>query len=73
MWSIQDAWRLLNKMPTLENVSLATCEPWAMTKGTRTVSTNSQQQGILWNSITFVGVLNVVVGIVAFQEGRCAT
>jgi hypothetical protein len=73
MWSIQDAWKLFNKMPTLENVSLPTCETWAMTKGSGTVSTNSQQQGILWNSVTFVGVLNAIVSIVAFQEGRCAT
>jgi hypothetical protein len=40
MWSIQDAWRLFNKMPMLENVSLATWETGAMTKGTGTVSTN---------------------------------
>jgi hypothetical protein len=66
MWSIPDAWRLLNKMPMLRNVSLATCETWAMTKGTGTVSTNSQQ-GILWNFVIFVGVLNAIVGIVAFQ------
>jgi len=39
----------------------------------RTVSTNSQEQGVLWNSITFVGVLNAIVNIVAFQEGRRAT
>jgi len=72
MWSIQDAWRLFNKMPMLENVSLATCETWAMTKGIGIVSTNLQQ-GILWNYVTFVGVLNAIVNIVAFQEGRCAT
>ncbi len=53
-------------MPMLRNVSLATCETWAMTKGTGTVSTNSQQ-GILWNFVIFVGVLNAIVGIVAFQ------
>jgi hypothetical protein len=73
MWSIQDAWRLLNKMPMLENASLATCETWELTKGTRTVSTNSQQEGIVWNSVTFVGVLNAIVGIIAIQDGRCAT
>jgi hypothetical protein len=28
---------------------------------------------VLWNSITFVGVLNAIVNIVAFQEGRRAT
>ncbi len=71
MCSIQDAWRLFNKMPMLENVSPATCETWAMTKGPGTVSTNSQQ-GILWNSVTFVGVLIAIVGIVVFQQGRCA-
>jgi hypothetical protein len=71
MWSIQDFWRLFNKMPMLENVSLHTCETWATAKGTGTVSTNSQQ-GILWNFVTFVGVLNAIVSIVAFQEGGCA-
>jgi hypothetical protein len=29
--------------------SLGTCETWATTKGTGTVSTNLQQEGILWN------------------------
>jgi hypothetical protein len=71
MWSIQGAWRLFNRMPMLENVSLHTCETWATTKGIGTVSTNFQQ-GILWNSVIFVGVLNAIVSIVAFQEGRCA-
>jgi len=33
MWGIQNALRLFNKMPMLENVSLATCETWAMAKG----------------------------------------
>jgi len=73
MWSIQDAWRLLNKMPLLKNVSPSTCEPWAMTKGPGTVSRNSQQQGILWNFVKFVGVLNAIVSILAFREGRFAT
>jgi hypothetical protein len=71
MWSIQDVWRLFNKMPILENVSLGTCETWAMPKGTGIISTNVQQ-GILQNSVTFVGVLNAIVSIVAFQEGRYA-
>jgi hypothetical protein len=43
MWSIQDVWRLFNKMPILENVSLGTCETWAMPKGTGIISTNVQQ------------------------------
>jgi hypothetical protein len=30
----QDAWRLFNKMPMLENVSLNTCETRATAKGT---------------------------------------
>jgi hypothetical protein len=71
MWSIQDAWRLFNKMPMLENVSLGTCETWATTKGTSIVSTDLQQ-GILWYSITFVGLLNRIVNIVTFQKGTCA-
>jgi hypothetical protein len=53
MWSIQDAWSLFNKNPWHENLSLGTCETWATTKGTGTVSTNLQQEGILWNSVTF--------------------
>jgi hypothetical protein len=53
MWSIQDAWRLFNKNPWHENLLLGTCETWAMTKGTGTVSTNLQHEGILWNSVTF--------------------
>jgi hypothetical protein len=59
MWSIQDAWRLFNKMHMLENVSLGTRETWAMAKGIGIVSTNLQQ-GILQNSVTFVGVLNAI-------------
>jgi hypothetical protein len=59
-------------MPMLENISLATCETWAMTKGNGTISTNTQQQGILWNFVIFVGMLNAIVSIIAFQEGRCA-
>jgi hypothetical protein len=53
MWSIQDAWSLFNKNPSHENLSLGTCETWATTKGTGTVSTNLQQEGILWSSVTF--------------------
>jgi hypothetical protein len=53
MWSIQDAWSLFNKNPSHENLSLGTCETWATTKGTGTVSTNLQHEGILWNSVTF--------------------
>ncbi len=72
MWSIQDAWRLFNKMLMFKNISFSTCETWAMAKGTSIVSTNLQQ-GILWNFVTFVGVSNAIVSIVTFQEGRCAT
>jgi len=36
-----------------ENLSLGTYETWATTKGTGTVSTNLQHEGILWNSVTF--------------------
>jgi hypothetical protein len=53
MWSIQDAWSLFNKNPLHENLSFGTCKTWATTKGTGTVSTNLQQEGILWNSVTF--------------------
>jgi len=53
MWSIQDAWSLFNKNPLDENLSLGTCETWATRKGTGTVSTNLQHQGIFWNSVTF--------------------
>jgi len=53
MWSIQDTWSLFNKNPSHENLSLGTCETWATRKGTGTVSTNLQHQGIFWNSVTF--------------------
>jgi hypothetical protein len=50
---MQDAGSLLNKNRLHGNLSLATCETWATTKGTGTVSTNLRQKGILWNSVTF--------------------
>jgi len=52
-------------MPMFENVSFGTCETWVMAKGTSSVSLNLQQS-ILRNFVTFVGVLNAIVSIVAF-------
>jgi hypothetical protein len=52
-------------MPMFENVSFGTCETWVMAKCTSSVSINVQQN-ILQNSVTFVGVLNAIVSIIAF-------
>jgi hypothetical protein len=38
MWIIQDAWSFFNKDPWHENLSLGTCQTWATTKGTGTIS-----------------------------------
>jgi hypothetical protein len=54
-------------MPMFENVSFGTCETWVMAKCTGSVTINVQQN-ILWNSVTFVGVLNTIVSIVTFQD-----
>jgi pentatricopeptide repeat protein len=73
--SIEDAWRVFNKMPSQGAV------PWtAMILGhmkcgqgqkALEVFWQMQQEGVKPNSVTFVGVLNTCASVAALEEGRC--
>jgi hypothetical protein len=47
------------------------CENVGSSKRHWTILT-MQQEGVQWAHITFVGMLNACVSLVAFEEGRCA-
>jgi pentatricopeptide repeat protein len=73
--SIEDAWRVFNKMPSRNVVT------WnAMVLGhvkcgqgqkALELFQQMQQEGVQPDSVTFVGVLNACASVVAIEEGRC--
>jgi pentatricopeptide repeat protein len=73
--SIEDAWRVLHEMPSRNVVTWTAmilgpvqCGQWLKASE---LFRQMQQQGVRPNSVTFVGVLNVSVSMVAIKEGRC--
>ncbi|CAM6061129.1 unnamed protein product [Sphagnum tenellum] len=74
--SIEDAWRVFNKMPCRDVVTWTAmilghvkCQ-----QGQKALELFQQMQweGVSPNSVTFVGVLNACASVVALEEGRCA-
>jgi len=73
--SIEDAWRVFNKMPSRNVV------PWnAMVLGhvkcgqgqkALELFQQMQQKGVRPNSVTFVGVLKACASLAVIEEGRC--
>ncbi|CAM6033611.1 unnamed protein product [Sphagnum compactum] len=73
--SIEDAWRVFNKMSSRDVVTWTTmilghvqCR-----QGQKALELfhQMQQEGVQPNSITFVGVMNACASIEALEEGRC--
>jgi pentatricopeptide repeat protein len=73
--SIEDAWRVFNKMPSRDVVTWT-----AMILGhvkcrqgqkALELFQQMQQEGVQPNTVTFVGVLNACASVVALEEGRC--
>ncbi len=73
--SIEDAWRVFNKMPSQNVVTWSTmilghvkCGQGQKALG---LFQQMQQEGVQPNSVTFVGVLKACASMVAIEEGRC--
>jgi pentatricopeptide repeat protein len=73
--SIEDAWRVFNKMPSRDVVTWT-----AMILGhvkcrqgqkALELFQQMQQEGVQPNTVTFVGVINACASVVALEEGRC--
>jgi len=73
--SMEDAWRVFNKMP-IRNVVSWTAMILGHVKcgqGQEALKLfqQMQQEGVEPNAVTFVGVLNACASVVALEEGRC--
>jgi len=73
--SIEDAWRVFNKMPSQNVVTWSTmilghveCGQGQKALG---LFQQMQQEGVQPDSLTFVGVLKACASMVALEEGRC--
>ncbi len=73
--SIEDAWRVFNKMPSRDVVTWTAmilghvkCR-----KGQKALELfqQMQQEGVQPNTVTFVGVINACASVVALEDGRC--
>jgi pentatricopeptide repeat protein len=73
--SIEDAWRVFNKMPSRNVVTwnamvLGHVECGQGQKALELFQ-QMQQQGVRPNSVTFVGVLKACANVTVIEEGRC--
>jgi len=73
--SIEDAWRVFNKMPS-ENVVTWSTMIWGHVQcgqGQKALGQfqEMKQEGVDPNSVTFVGVLNACATVLGLEEGRC--
>ncbi len=73
--SIEDAWRVFNKMPSRNVVTWSAiilghvkCGQGQKELG---LFQQMQQEGVQPDSVTFVGVLKACASMVAIEEGRC--
>ncbi len=73
--SIEEAWTVFEKMPARNVVTWTTiilghvqCHQW---QKALELFEKMQQEGVQPDSVTFVGVLNACVSILALEEGRC--
>ncbi|KAH9549631.1 hypothetical protein CY35_10G029700 [Sphagnum magellanicum] len=73
--SIEDAWRVFNKMPSRDSVTWNAIISGHVKCGqgqkVLELFQQMQQEGVQPDSITFVGVLNACASVVTIQEGRC--
>ncbi len=74
--SIEDAWRVFNKMPSRDVVTWTTMMLGHLKCGqgqeALELFRQMQKEGVQPNSVTFVGVLNACASVAALEEGRCA-
>ncbi len=72
--SIEEAWRVFNKMPSRAVVTWTTMilRHVQCGQGQKALELflKMQQEGVQPNSVTFVGVLNACASVVALEEGR---
>ncbi len=72
--SIEEAWRVFNKMPSRDVVTWTTMILGYVQCGqgqkALELFQKMQQEGMQPNSVTFVGVLNACASVVALEEGR---
>ncbi len=70
--SIEDAWRVFNRMPECNVVawsamSFGTCEVWPRPEGIGIISSNAAARG---DPVTFVGVLIACARVAALEDNR---
>jgi pentatricopeptide repeat protein len=74
--SIEDAWRVFNKMPSRDVVTWTTMMLGHLKCGqgqeALELFQQMQKEGVQPNSVTFVGALNACASVAALEEGRCA-
>jgi pentatricopeptide repeat protein len=72
--SIEEAWRVFNKMPSQDVVTWTTMilghVQCGQGKKALELFQKMQQEGVRPNSVTFVGVLNACASVVTLEEGR---
>jgi pentatricopeptide repeat domain-containing protein 1 len=73
--SIEDAWRVFNKMPSQNVVTWSSmilghvkCGQGQKARG---LFEQMQQEGVQLDSVTFLGVLKACASMVVIEEGRC--
>ncbi len=73
--SLEDAWRVFNKMPSRDVVTWTTMILGHVKCGhgqkALELFRQMRQEGVQPNSVTFVGVLNACASMIALEEGRC--
>ncbi|CAK9194499.1 unnamed protein product [Sphagnum troendelagicum] len=73
--SVEDAWRVFNKMPFQNVVTWSTMilRDGKCGQGQKALRLfqQMQQEGVQPDSVTFVGVLKACASMVAIEEGRC--
>ncbi len=73
--SIEDAWRVFNKMPSRDVVTWTAMILGHVKCGqgqkALELFRQMQQEGVHPNYVTFVGVLNACASVIALEEGRC--
>ncbi len=75
--SIEDGWRVFNKMPSQNVVTWSSMilghVKCAQGQKARGLFEQMQQEGVQLDSVTFLGVLKACASMVVIEEGRCVT
>jgi pentatricopeptide repeat protein len=73
--SLEDAWRVFNKMPSWDVVTWSAMilghVKYGQGQKALELYWQIQQHGVQPNSVTFVGVPNACASLIALEEGRC--